>query len=50
MSNRKTKTQFPENFGLHSNELSQFSAITTQTVTIPGGSGTKTEKWQFWKN
>ena len=50
MSNRKTKTQFPKNFGLHLDEMSQFSAITTQTVTIPGGSGIKTEKRQFWKN
>ena len=50
MSNRKTKTQFPENFGLHLNEFSQFSASTTQTVTIPGGSGIKTKKRQFWKN
>ena len=32
----KRKTQFPENFGLHLDELSQFSAITTQTVNMPG--------------
>ena len=41
--------QFSEKFGLHIDELSQLSAITTQTVTIPGGSGIKTEKRQFWK-
>ena len=46
----QTETEFPEHFGLHLDELSQFSAITTQTVTIPGGSGIKTEKRQFWKN
>ena len=45
----KTKTKFTENFGLHIDELSQFNAITTKTVTIPGGSGIKTEKRQFWK-
>ena len=47
MSNRKTKTRFPENFGLHLDELSQFSAITTKTVTIPGEPGIKSEKRQF---
>ena len=41
--------QFSENFGLHLDELSQFSAITTKTVTIPGEPGIKTEKRQFWK-
>ena len=35
----KTKTKFTENFGLHIDELSQFSAITNQTVTIPKESG-----------
>ena len=43
------KMQFSEKFGLHIDELSQLSAITTQTVTIPGGSGIKTEKRQFWE-
>ena len=42
--------QFSKNFGLRLDELSQFSAITTKTVTIPGESGIKTEKRQFWKN
>ena len=45
----KTKTKFTENFGLHIDELSQFSAITTQTVIIMGGSGIKTENCQFQK-
>ena len=41
--------QFSENFGLHLDELSQFSAITTKSVTFPGEPGIKTEKRQFWK-
>ena len=45
-----TKMQFSENFGLRLDELSQFSAITTKTVTIPGESDIKTEKRQFSKN
>ena len=46
----KTETEFPENFGLHLDELSQFSAITTKTLTIPGELDIKTEKRQFSKN
>ena len=42
--------QFSKKFGLRLDELSQFSAITTKTVTIPGESGIKTEKRQFSKN
>ena len=42
--------QFSKNFGLRLDELSQFSAITTKTVTIPGESGIKMEKRQFSKN
>merc|ERR1712055_586367 len=46
----QTKTKFTDNVGPHLDELSQFSAITTQTITFPGGSGMRTQKRQFWKN
>ena len=40
--------KFTEKFGLHIDELSQFSAITTQAVTIPEESGIENKKRQFW--
>ena len=46
----QTKTKFTDNVGPHLDELSQFSAITTQTITFPGGPGMRTQKRQFWNN
>ena len=44
-----TEVRFSENFGLHLDELNQFRAITTQTISFPERRRTKTEKLKFRK-